>query len=218
MTSGEPQVLEFEQIVDRARTLAGSEMRRILGITGAPGAGKSTLAEALVEALGSELAVLVPMDGFHLAQRALEDLGRTETKGAPDTFDGWGYAALLHRIRAQRSSGDGVIYAPAFHRDLEEPVGSEIPVHAAIPLVVTEGNYLLLDGDEWDRARAALDEVWYLAPTEEQRLQQLIERHQRFGRSRDEAVERSLGTDQRNAELIAQTAVRADLLLRIGDG
>lgn len=220
MTSETQSELTLEMLVDRARALTSQGGRAILGITGAPGAGKSTLAEELVRELGDDLAVLVPMDGFHYAQTVLHDLDRTARKGAPDTFDAWGYAALLHRIRDQRPRAAGetaleeIIYAPAFSRELEEPIGSAIPVRSAIPLVVTEGNYLLLDGDAWARARSALDETWYLDPPEEQRLRWLIERHQRFGRSPTEARARSLGTDQRNAELIAKTVQRADLVIR----
>ena len=243
------------ELLDRARALASRGGRTILGITGAPGAGKSTLAVELAAALGPELAVLVPMDGFHLAHDLLRQQGSVERKGAPDTFDAWGYAALLERIHAQRPAGSEsaagsavgsaarsapvstrvstrvsaldaaadvrrtgpaeTIYAPEFRRDLEEPVGSAILVPSSTPLVITEGNYLLLDGEAWTRARAMIDETWFLAPSEPQRLQQLIERHERFGRSPAEARERSLGSDQRNAELIAQTASRADLVVRL---
>lgn len=208
----------LDELISRARALASPGTRTILGITGAPGAGKSTLAASLAAALGPELSVLVPMDGFHLAQQVLRELAAVDRKGAPDTFDAWGYAALLQRLHAQRRAGPGepeeVIYAPVFRRDLEEPVGSAIAVHAAIPLVITEGNYLLLEGEAWSQARAVVEESWFLALPEEQRLQRLIARHQRFGRSADEAREHALGSDQRNAELIAQTAPRADLVVR----
>jgi pantothenate kinase len=213
--------LSFEQLVERATVLAGRGRRALLGITGAPGAGKSTLAERLVDALGEQTAVFVPMDGFHLASRELVALGRLDRKGAHDTFDGWGYAALLRRLRDQRvraAQGDeGIVYAPQFRRDLEEPVGSAIPVRPEVPLVVTEGNYLLLEGAAWTHARETIDEVWFLAPDESQRLAQLIARHERYGRSPEEAKERSLGSDQRNAELISSTASRADLVVTLTD-
>ncbi|MGO2518807.1 MAG: nucleoside/nucleotide kinase family protein [Microbacterium sp.] len=209
----------FAELVERARYTALRGERVVLGITGAPGAGKSTLAERLVEELGPELSVLVPMDGFHLANTVLHALGRHDRKGADDTFDGWGYVALMHRIRAQRDGAaegrEDTIYAPHFRRDLEEPIGSAIPVSVSTPLVVTEGNYLLLDQQPWPQARDVVDEVWFLAPTEDQRLAQLIRRHERFGRSPEEARERSLGSDQRNAEVITATAGRADLVVRL---
>lgn len=209
----------FAQLVTRARALALRGERQILGITGAPGAGKSLLAERLVERLGPELAVLVPMDGFHFANEVLHRLGRHARKGAHDTFDAWGYVALMRRIHdqpaAQAEGREDIIYAPRFRRDLEEPIGSAIAVKPEVPLIVTEGNYLLHDRAPWPQMLDLVDETWFLAPTEEQRLEQLIARHERFGRSPDEARERSLGSDQVNAELILSTAEAADLVVRL---
>lgn len=219
MNAAIPHDVSFDTLVDRARALAKLGNRQILGITGAPGAGKSTLAERLVAALGPEIAVLVPMDGFHFADEVLHDMGIHARKGAHDTFDAWGYVSLMRRIheqsRAFAAGHDGTVYAPHFRRDLEEPVGSAVAVRPEVPLVVTEGNYLLLDQQPWPQACAVVDETWFLAPTEEQRLGQLIARHERFGRSLAEATERSLGSDQRNAELINATAAAADLCIRL---
>jgi len=202
-------VTTFADLVTRAHRLGDTGDRRILGITGAPAAGKSTLALRLVAALG-ERAVEVGMDGFHLAQRELNRLGRTERKGAPDTFDAVGYVALLARLAA---AGPDVVYAPEFRRDLEEPIGSAIPVPPTVPLVVTEGNYLLLTDEPWRRIRPLLDEVWFLAPPEDERLARLISRHRAFGRTEAQAKQRAYGSDQANAELITPTAARADLVL-----
>lgn len=183
----------------------------MLGIAGPPAAGKSTLAERLVAALGPE-AALVPMDGFHLADVELRRLDRRDRKGAPDTFDGAGFVALLRRLR---ESGPEIVYAPQFRRDLEEPVAGAIPVPPSVRLVVTEGNYLLLSDDPWGRVRPLLDEVWYLDLDQEERLHRLTRRHMAYGRSAAEAAERAGGSDQVNAELIAGTAHRADLVLRL---
>jgi len=200
---------DFTDLLAAASRLADRGGRRILGITGAPGAGKSTLAGRLVTALGDR-AVEIGMDGFHLAQRELARLGRTARKGAPDTFDTLGYVALLGRLR---TSAD-VVYAPEFRRDLEEPIGSAIPVPPDVPLVVTEGNYLLLADGPWRHVRPLLDEVWFLAPPEDERLARLIARHQAFGRTAAQARERTFGSDQANAILVAATAGRADLIVR----
>ena len=91
----------FEELLGRARELARDGRRRVLGLAGPPGSGKSTLAARLVERLDGA-AVLVPMDGFHLAGAELARLGRADRKGAPDTFDAAGYAALLARLRVPR--------------------------------------------------------------------------------------------------------------------
>jgi pantothenate kinase len=192
-------------LIERARGLVVPGERRILGIAGAPAAGKSTLAAAVVAALAPD-AVLVPMDGFHLAAAELIRLGRIERKGAPDTFDRDGYTALLRRLRAR---DDEVVYAPEFRREIEEPIAGAIAVPREVPLVVTEGNYLL----HWVPVRQLVDEVWFIDLDEPTRLRRLIDRHMAYGRSRAEAEERAHGSDRRNAELIAATRDRADLIV-----
>lgn len=210
-----PEVLEctLEALVERARGLVVPGTRHLLGLTGAPGAGKSTVAAHLVASLGPRDAVLVAMDGFHLAGTVLERLGRRDRKGAPDTFDDAGYAALLRRLRA--ADPDEVVYAPEYRRDVSEPIGSAIAVPPDVPLVITEGNYLLLADGAWPRARALLDAVWFLAPRDDLRQERLVRRHETFGKSPAQARSWALGTDQRNADLIAATRARADLVVRV---
>ncbi|MFC3350402.1 nucleoside/nucleotide kinase family protein [Streptomyces echinoruber] len=206
--------LTFDDLLDRARRLAAGRRRALLGIAGSPGAGKSTLAEHLVRALngtGEPWVAHVPMDGFHLADAELERLGRLDRKGAPDTFDAAGYAALLRRLR---EDADGeTVYAPGFERVLEQPLAGAIPVPASARLVVTEGNYLLLDHGPWARVRPLLDEVWFCELEERERVRRLVARHERFGKPRDAAVAWVHGSDRRNAELVAATRDRADLLV-----
>ena len=184
----------------------------MLGIAGAPGGGKSTLAEALADALGPDTARLVGMDGFHLAQAELEWLGRADRKGAPDTFDAAGYVALLRRLRTRK---DAVVYAPEFHREIEQPVACAVPVPRETPLVVTEGNYLLVADGDWAGVRALLDEAWFVEGDEDRRRELLIARHVAFGKSPAYAREWVLRSDERNAELVASTRPRAELVVRI---
>ncbi|MEU3917332.1 nucleoside/nucleotide kinase family protein [Streptomyces sp. NPDC002659] len=197
-------------VLYRARALAVSGRRVVLGIAGAPGAGKSTLAAHIVDVLGG-LAVLVPMDGFHLAQAELERLGRARRKGAPDTFDAAGYAALLARLRAPVP---GVtVYAPAFDRALEEPVAGRIAVEPDVPLVVTEGNYLLHDEGPWAQVRPLVDEVWYLELDDAVRVSRLVDRHVRFGKPRAFAERWVHDSDEPNARLVARGRNRADFVI-----
>jgi pantothenate kinase len=195
--------------VRRARELIASGGRRILGITGAPGSGKSTLAATIVGELGNA-AVCVPMDGFHLAQAELERLGRTDRKGAPDTFDAAGFVALLRRLRGPSRE---MVYAPAFDRYLEEPIAGAIPVAPEVRLVVVEGNYLLLTDRPWGQVANVLDECWYLDADKQVRIDRLVARHIEHGKAPGVAREWVLGSDERNAELIAGTRWRADLVV-----
>lgn len=195
----------------RARRLARAGERRILGIAGPPGAGKSTLAGRIADALGP-LAVVVPMDGFHLAQAELERLGLAGRKGAPDTFDAAGYAALLTRLRAPEPGT--VVYAPAFDRALEEPVAGAVPVPPEVPLVVTEGNYLLYGEGPWAPVRGLLDEAWFLEPDDAVRVRRLVDRHARYGKQRADAERWVARSDEANARLVAAFRDRADLVVR----
>ena len=193
--------------LDHLARLIVPGQRKILGLVAPPGAGKSTLAEAMLAAFPGDIQI-VPMDGFHLANCQLARLGRSVRKGAPDTFDAAGFSSLMHRIKDQ---GEGeTIYAPDFRRDLEEAVAGAIAVEARTPLIITEGNYLLLDEGPWVDVRGALDEVWYLEVDDAVRQQRLLKRHMRFGRSQAQALAWMDLTDEPNARRIAQTRHRAD--------
>lgn len=212
-TSGAGQARSLSELVDRARALIVPGERRILGVTGAPGAGKSTLAAALVDTLAPE-AILVGMDGFHLADAELDRLGRRDRKGAVDTFDAAGYVVLLRRLR---DPAEALVYAPEFRRAIEEPIAGAVPVPHAVPLVVTEGNYLLVADGPWSPVASLLDEAWYVEPPEQVRIERLVARHIAYGKAPDAARAWSLGTDQRNAELIAATRGRADLVVSLAE-
>jgi len=211
--------MTLEELTARARSLVKGGHRAVLGITGSPGAGKTTFAEHLVRMLqppssaggeASHWVAHVPMDGFHLADVELDRLGRRDRKGAPDTFDAAGDAALLRRLHEDQ---DDVIYGPAFERDLEQPIAGSIPVPRSVRLVVTEGNYLLLDQGDWTRVRGQLEEAWFCDLDAAERLRRLIARHERFGKPHDAAVAWVMRTDQRNADLIDQTRRHADVVV-----
>ena len=206
--------MEFTDLADRACGLVRDGRRAVLGIAGAPAAGKTTLAEELVAEVAARIApdwvAHVPMDGFHLADVELDRLGLRAVKGAPDTFDALGYAALLRRLHSDR---DEMIYAPGFERIIEQPIAGAIGVPRSARLIVSEGNYLLVDDERWAPVRALLTEVWYADLDRDERLRRLIDRHRRFGKDEAAAVAWATGTDERNAELIRATRHRADLLV-----
>lgn len=190
----------------RLSALTAGGSRRILGLVGPPGAGKSTLAAAL-QAARSESSQIVPMDGFHLANVELARLGRAERKGAPDTFDVAGFASLLRRLREQ-APGE-IVYAPEFRREIEEPVAGAIALRHDTGLLIVEGNYLLLDDGPWAPVAAMLDEVWFIDADDALRRRRLVARHQAFGRSIEAAQAWVAQTDEPNARRIAATRDRA---------
>ncbi|MDO9457272.1 nucleoside/nucleotide kinase family protein [Nocardioides sp.] len=179
---------------------------RLLGITGAPGVGKTTLAAALGRPV-------VPMDGFHYADVELVRRGLLALKGAPDTFDAEGYAALLRRV----ATGEPEVVAPSFDRDLEQPLAGAIRVPAVGP-VVTEGNYLLLDEPRWRGVRAEIEVVWHLHLDDAVRRERLVARHVAFGKTPDEALAWVARVDDPNARLVEAAADRADLVVELGPG
>ena len=203
-------------LVDRATSLLERPGRTVLGITGAPGAGKSTLTSLLLGRLradlGDDAVGHLPMDGFHLADVQLDRLGRRDRKGAPDTFDVDGYVAALERLLAQP---DRTIFAPGFERDLEQPIAAATVIPPSARLVVTEGNYLLLPDGGWEHVRPLLAEVWFVDVDDDLRRARLVQRHEEFGKSPDEArawVERS---DEANASLVTATRDAADVVARL---
>jgi pantothenate kinase len=199
-----------EHLVDRARALMAGG-RAVLGICGAPGAGKSTLAARLAEAVGPA-AVVVPMDGFHLHDDELARLGLSDRKGAPETFDVAGYVALLRRLHIET---DHVVYAPEFDRSREESIAGAIAVRPEHRLVVTEGNYLLHDAPGWATVRPLLNETWFVEQNERRRLERLVARHVEHGKPPDLAERWATVSDQANADLVARTRSAADVLVDI---
>lgn len=201
--------LDIAEVVDGLRQRVEAS-RFLLGICGAPGAGKSTIAQGIADELGPDV-VVVPMDGFHLASSVIRDTPLATRRGAPDTFDGDGFVALLRRLRNQQ---DRIVFAPRYERAIEDPIAGAIAVSIETSIVIVEGNYLLHSEPPWTSVPALLDETWYVELADDDvRVERLIARHVQFGKPESESIRWVHESDERNAELIAAGRSRADLIL-----
>jgi pantothenate kinase len=194
----------------------GNGERYMLGIAGYPGAGKSTVSEALVRGVNEKVfgnpAMVVPMDGYHFSNAKLADMKLLELKGIPDTFDAYGFVDLLRRLR---NTTDENVYCPLFERGIEASIENAIVIEPKHKLCIVEGNYLLLRKKPWDECKDYLDEVWFLDVAIDTILPRLIARHLQGGRTPDGARSKVDSTDLPNARLIEQTRPYADKLIRV---
>jgi pantothenate kinase len=206
------------RLLDRLSALvdrAGRGRRRVLGVAGPPGAGKTTLVERLLKAAEQDPRLAgriahVPMDGFHLTDAELERLGLRDRKGAPDTFDAGSYAALLALVREVPRRD---VSAPAFDHGVGEPEPGALRIPVGADVLVTEGNYLLLPEPRWVAVRSLLDEVWFCGSDDRVRRERLVDRHVQAGRDRTAATAWVDRSDEANARLVAPTAYAADLVV-----
>jgi pantothenate kinase len=199
-------------VLDLSRRIPG---RTVVGIAGAPGAGKSTLAAALVDRLAGR-AVLLPMDGFHLPQATLVERGSRDRMGAPDTFDVDGFVATLAALRPAFGNSGETVLAPGFDREIEEAVPDAIAISPEFPIVVTEGNYLLLQTGGWERVAPLLDASFFVTVDRDIRLARLTARHERFGKTPTDAAAWAEGPDERNAVLVEASAHAATHAIALG--
>lgn len=214
-TDKSPVNTTIDEMASELHSLAKeSDERVMVGICGPPGAGKSWVADGIARTLGPDVAVVVPFDGFHLSTEIIGNTPLMSRRGAVDTFDLGSYKSLIERLRAR---DEDVVYAPMFKRGLEEPIASAIAIPREVPVVITEGNYLLTPHPILRTVRALLDAVWYLHTPPAVRLPQLVARHVAFGKNASDAEEWARGSDQRNADEIESTRQWADRIISVSN-
>ena len=203
----------IDEALSRIKDLALKHSSRfIIGIVGKPGAGKSTLTSHLIENLPKNSVSLVPMDGYHLSNQQLKNLGLSDRKGAFNTFDSNGYVSLLKRINTET---DQDIYFPVFHREIEESYAADGVVLANTKIVLTEGNYLLFDKAGWEKVAAELTEIWYININDDVRIERLVKRHEFYGKDKESAFNWATGSDEINAKIVESTASKADVIINL---
>ena len=204
--------LTRDSALERASILQDSSHRFILGIVGKPGVGKSTFTDFLREHLSQDLLAILPMDGFHMSNEELLELGRRDRKGAPDTFD---VRSFTQTLAAIKESNGADIKFPVFKREIEASIPNAGFIPSQAKLVIVEGNYLLHDQSGWEQVGGYLDESWYLQVDDELRMQRLIARHIAFGKSPEDAKDWSEGTDEVNARVIDKSESKADFVVTL---
>jgi len=209
----------ISQLVDHVdnRFRESEKARFVLGITGPPGAGKSTVSELLRDLLISRhgrLAIVVPMDGYHLSNEELVKRNLRPLKGIPSTFDADGFVALVGDIK---SGARRTIVFPTFDRDADAVVACGGKVEPADEIIIVEGNYLLMTESPWHQIRHYLDDVFYIDAPHAVLLKRLLERHMEGGMNSEDALLKVDSTDLPNAHLIEKTRHLATKVVRLGE-
>ncbi len=202
-------------ICDLVKKSSKDNSRIIIAIAGPPASGKSTLAEMVVQLICSESesavprASLLPMDGYHLDNRILKSRGLLARKGAPNTFDADGFCRDVKRLSSARRE----LYYPMFDRQLDLAIANSIVIHPQTPVVVVEGNYLLLKSRPWSSLRKVFTTTVFLSPSLDVLQDRLMQRWKNHGLDPEAAKLRVVGNDLPNAELVLRESGEADLLL-----
>ncbi|WP_018690431.1 hypothetical protein [Ahrensia kielensis] len=203
-------ITERKTILAYIAKICKSDRRLIIAVAGPPAAGKSTLAERLVDDLNSTergRAALVPMDGFHLDNAQLDKMGLRHRKGAPETFDAVGFVKLVSQISEKQSE----IYYPTFDRTVDAVIPEAQALSLETQIVVIEGNYLLINEQPWSNVIPFLDLTIFVRPNLETLKERLIERWREHGFGENAALDKAMGNDIPNALYVLEKSKAADL-------
>ncbi len=197
---------------DISAILASGSQRTLIGIVGKPGAGKSTVVDAVTKKFPIPEVAIIPMDGYHLSNEVLIDMGARDRKGAPDTFDSLGFIELLNQVKRKPNEE---IRFPIFHREIEASVENEGAISPSARVIITEGNYLFSTDHNWDGVFPLLDQTYYIEISDEIRLARLIARHHAYGKTIKDAESWARGSDEANARFIERTSGRAEKVIHL---
>lgn len=206
---------DVEQVLDLIAARRPKTGRTIIAIAGPPASGKSTLAEAVVLRLNAKRessvpgAVLLPMDGYHLDNRLLEARGLLRKKGAPETFNARDFCDAVLRLKSTNEE----TFHPRFDRQMDLAIANAIAIHPETPVVIVEGNYLLLRAEPWAGLHAEYTATVFVCPKMDQLKDRLKQRWIRHGYDPDAAAQRASANDLPNAELVFAESAPADLHL-----
>ncbi|WP_425348608.1 nucleoside triphosphate hydrolase [Pararhizobium arenae] len=200
-------------IADRILEQAANACRFLVAIAGPPGAGKSTLADALdVELMGrGERSVVLPMDGFHMDNGLLEERGLLARKGAPETFDVRAFDDIVRAVR----KGDEEVLVPVFDRSRELAIASARAIPVETRIILIEGNYLLLDEAPWSRLAGLFDLSIFVGPSVEVLEERLRARWVHYGLDETGIQWKLHGNDLPNGRRIIENSRPADISLEI---
>lgn len=192
----------FIPLLDRWELLAKEKKHRIFVFLAAPpGCGKTTLS-LFLESLSQDRAYpiqAIGMDGFHYPNAYLDhhtmiEEGKEyllrERKGSCDTFD---KERLKEKIREGKNSDNlWPIYSRAIHDVVEDQIQLQKPI------ILLEGNYLLLNGKGWEDLIKECDDCVFLFAKEELLKHRLVERKMAGGMKREDAERFYEQSDQKN--------------------
>ena len=205
--------LKLETIAEDVLRRAEGRSRFIVAIAGPPGAGKSTLADALCDALlaRGETAAVLPMDGFHMDNGILEERGLLPQKGAPETFDVRGFLDIVSAVR----KGGQEVLVPVFDRSREIAIASARAIAPETRFILAEGNYLLLDEAPWTTLSKSFDLTVFVGPSVDVLEERLRKRWQGYGLDEAAIHAKLFENDLPNGKRVIETARPADIRIDI---